>query len=199
MRAFLSESIYPADFDVDFVNDTGFVMRNITGGTKGYFTQSEEGRVISLKLGGEVFRRKRETNPDTVHRYQSDSGAYTFELPKSWTVNWAGEHFSGQKTGEADYTFAGGPIADSYETWRSGLTSKTGSGDLSELNELRNGYFFRVVSYRAQQAGKEYQILSLYCTNRDMNYLFSLTVPQGMLTQAVIGALNPFLDSLYLR
>ncbi|MBW2368412.1 MAG: beta-lactamase family protein [Deltaproteobacteria bacterium] len=199
LRAFLIESIYPADFDVDFVNDTGFVMRNILGSTQGYFTRSEAGRVISLAFGGEVFRRKKETNPDAVHRYPSDSGAYAFALPKSWRVDWNGEHFTGNMVGKADYTFQGGPIADSYETWRAGLTSKTDDGDLAELNELRNGYFFRVVSYRAQQSGKEFQILSLYCKNRDMNYLFSLTTPQGMLTQAVIGTLNPFLDSLYIR
>jgi len=207
LRAFLSESIYPADFDVDFINDTGFVMRNIMGNTKGYFTRSQEGKVISLSLGGEVFRRKREANPKAVSRYQSDSGSYAFELPKAWTIKFTGEHFNGQiidqspgkSRGKTDYTFEGGPTSDSYEAWQSKLTSRTGDHVLAELNELRNGYFFRGISYSFKHLGKGYQEISLHCINRDTNYLFSLKVPQGALTHAVINTLNPFLDSLYLR
>lgn len=58
LQVFTSGGVYQADYDVDFINDTDFVMRNITSNTKGSFTQSENGQITSVNLGREVYNRK---------------------------------------------------------------------------------------------------------------------------------------------
>ena len=58
LQAFTSGGVYQADYDVDFINDTDFVMRNIKSRTQGSFTQSENGEITAVTLGTEVYNRQ---------------------------------------------------------------------------------------------------------------------------------------------
>jgi CubicO group peptidase (beta-lactamase class C family) len=198
LQAFLVESIYPADFDVDFVNQTNFVLRNIAGTKNGYFVQTGTGVVTEVNVGGQPFRRKREMDGDRFQTHQAGSPAISFQLPVDWRVDDQEHGFMASAGGEATQWLVGEVTTDTFDGWLGSIEQKAVGARPAETREFRNGYFYRGVSYRLDSNGDRRNALSLYVSNRGVSYVFTLSVSDGELTQAIIGILNPFLDSLYL-
>ena len=198
LQAFLVESIYPADFDVDFVNQTNFVLRNIAGTRQGYFVQVDTGVVTEVSVGGQPFRRKREMDTDRFQTHQAGSPAISFQLPADWRLQEQDNGFTAS-AGHKPAQWLEGEITDgSFDDWLGSIGHETVGGNPVETREFRNGYFYRGLSYRLDANGEPRHALSLYVSNRGVSYVFTLSVSDGELTHAIIATLNPFLDSLYL-
>jgi len=202
LQAFLVESIYPADFDVDFVNRTNFELRNIAGTKSGYFVQTDTGVVTEVNVGGQPFRRKREMDPDRFQTHQAGSPAISFQLPVDWRVDDQEHGFIASSGDGASQWLEGEVTTATFDDWLNLLENKVGQKAADskpvETREFRNGYFYRGVSYLKDSNGDRHHALSLYVNNRGVSYIFTLSVADEELTHAIINTLNPFLDSLYL-
>ncbi|MCF8475293.1 MAG: beta-lactamase family protein [Emcibacter sp.] len=191
LQMFLQDTIYPSDLDVDFINDTSFVMRNIAQRIQGHFTYNEDGTVASLVWGGETFSKKQNRDNQKYTSYQSDKEDISFALPPRWNVVWDDTVFNASVSGASDLQLTGQIVSLEFEDWlaQAGLPN-----DTEEISELRNGYIYQGAIVTDDQAEKKR--IFLYCRTQNQKYGFILTVPEGQLTHEIIQTLNPFLDSL---
>jgi CubicO group peptidase (beta-lactamase class C family) len=189
LHAFVSDGIYPDDFDVDFANSTNVVLRNIMEAKSAYFMPDRAGNISSIRFEGEEFRRKSQVEDDSLRTFTSESSGVRFQLPMEWNVAWQERGFS---AAAGEYELSGSLIDLEFSEW---LESEQLPTDVMAPGEMRNGYFFQSQMTRD---GNGRQRLAMHSNHRGVNYLFELTAPEGELTHAIISTLNPFLDSLEL-
>ena len=189
LHAFLTDGIYPVDFDVDFVNSTNVIMRNIMDAKNGTFATDRLGKVGAIRFDGDVFRRKSDSAVK-LQPFESEQMKISFGLPVDWHLNWTEAGFV---AGNGRYTLSGERIEEEFNDW----LAKGGLGDNRMApGEMRNGYYFQ--SHMSRD-GHGSQTIAMHSNHRGENFLFKLTSPDGELTHAIISTLNPFLDSLELR
>jgi CubicO group peptidase (beta-lactamase class C family) len=199
LRAYLANGIYSPNFDVDFINDTNFVLRNFAEGLRGTYVGDREGAVSSLTIAGESYRKKPASRNDNLRAFESTGLGLSFSLPKSWTLDWVDKGFTAHGDDRSGLVLGGGPSAMTYHEWLASMDRRPDGQTSFVLSELRNGYYLQSVMSRSLQNGTDIQTLSIFCDHRGTRYVFFLQTPDGDLTNAVISALNPFLDSLSLR
>ncbi len=188
LHAFLTDGIYPVDFDVDFVNSTNVIMRNIKDAKNGTFVTDRSGNISTIRFDGDLFRRKSES-AKALQPFESEQLNISFGLPQDWQLQWTDGGF---KASNGPYTLSGRRIGQEFNDWMAanGLTS-----DRMARGEMRNGYYFQSQMTRD---GEGTQTIAMHSNHRGENYLFELTSADGELTYAIISTLNPFLDSLQL-
>jgi CubicO group peptidase (beta-lactamase class C family) len=189
LHAFVTDGIYPDDFDVDFANSTNVVLRNIMEAKYAYFMPDSTGNISAIQFEGEEFRRKSQAADDSLQTFVSESSGVSFQLPLDWRVEWQADGF--RATG-GDYVLSGALIDQEFSEW---LESEQLPTDAMAPGEMRNGYFFQSQMTRD---GNGHQRIAMHSNHRGVNYLFELKTPEGELTHAIISTLNPFLDSLEL-
>jgi CubicO group peptidase (beta-lactamase class C family) len=189
------ESIYPADFDIDFVNESNFIARNIAMNSKGYFTANEQGDIQSVNFHGEIFRRK---NTDTtgMKPYDFKSLNMRFMLPESWTLLLNQGGFIAKSKKHSSAKLSGLMIDLSYDDWLAQLQQQAGKQAITQMTEFKNGYFYQSAIFLDRKGDKH---INLYCTYRGKKYIFSLKGQPGNITYLAMNILNPFLSSLSLR
>jgi CubicO group peptidase (beta-lactamase class C family) len=195
LQGFLSDGVYPVDFDLDFVNSTNVILRNLRESKPGNFTVDAAGKVSSFRMDGEIFGRKAEVAEGSMQSFDSDSLSISFQLPKGWTLQWEENGFEASDTESSDTGLQLGieMISMEFEQWRA--TAQV-PADVVATSELRNGYFFQnVVNEDAQGM----LTLNMLCNHRGTNYLLTLRTTEGELSPAIISVLNPFLDTLTFR
>ena len=189
LHAFQSDGIYPADFDVDFVNSSNIILRNIMESFRGSFQTDASGAVASLTFNGETYGRRLPPDTEGMRPHRSDASPFTFALPEAWKVQWRQDGFVASA---GDRQIEGRRVAEDFDSWK----ASRGMGDRPPgPAEMRNGYYFQTVMTRAENA----QRLALHTTHSGSNYLLELQTPDGEMTYAIIDVLNPFLDSLNIR
>lgn len=194
LQGFMSDGIYPVDYDVDFVNSTNVMLRNLRESKPGTFTVDAAGNVSSFRMDDETFGRKAEVAEGSMQSFGSDSLGISFQLPKGWTMEWTGNGFEAQApNAKPDLQLSVEKIPVEFEQWRA--TAQI-PASVTPTSELRNGYFFQnVVSEDAQGV----LTLNMHCNHRGSNYLLTLRTTEGELSPAIISVLNPFLDTLTFR
>jgi CubicO group peptidase (beta-lactamase class C family) len=194
LQGFLSDGVYPADFDLDFVNSTNVILRNLRESKPGNFTVDPSGKVTAFRMEGETFGRKAEFAEGSMQGFESASLGLSFQLPKGWSLEWNDTGFQAHDPKSNSYLGIGiEKIPEEFEQWRAAAQVPA---DAVATAELRNGYFFQnVVSEDAQGA----LTLNMHCNYRGTNYLLTLHATEGELSPAIISVLNPFLDSLTFR
>jgi hypothetical protein len=195
LKLYFMESIYPADFDVDFVNESNFIARNISANYSGYFTANAQGEVQAINFSGEVFRRK---NAETtgMKQYKVKSSGMSFLLPESWQISLGEKGFIAKAQKDNDAELSNTTTKLSYEEWLLQVKQQALQKNVTEMTEFKNGYFFQSMVYLDQ---KGYRHITLYCAYRGKNYIFTLKDKPENITHLAMSVLNPFLSSLSLR
>ena len=188
LQAFLTSGIYPQDFDVDFVNSTNVILRNIQEIHNGSFMKDREGNISSLLYDGDIFRRKSESQV-AMQQFRSEQLNVKFGLPEGWVVAWS---VGGFEASNGDLSLFGKRIDLEFNEW---LIENTLPSGRKAPGEMHNGYYFQ--SYMSREQGL--QKLIVHSSHNGKKYLFELKSPEGELTLAIISTLNPFLESLELR
>jgi CubicO group peptidase (beta-lactamase class C family) len=194
LKLYFMESIYPADFDVDFVNESNFIARNIAANYSGYFTANAQGEVQAINFSGEVFRRK---NAETtgMKQYKVKSSGMSFLLPESWQISLGEKGFIAKAQKDNDAELSNTTTKLSYEEWLLQVKQQALQKNVTEMTEFKNGYFFQSMVYLDQ---KGYRHITLYCAYRGKNYIFTLKDKPENITHLAMSVLNPFLSSLSL-
>jgi CubicO group peptidase (beta-lactamase class C family) len=190
LQGFLSDGLYPADFDVDFVNSTNVMLRNIRESKPGTFTVDAAGKVSSFRMDDETFGRKAEVAEGSMQSFESSALGLNFQLPKGWTLQWEENGFEASDT---KLQLGIEKIPMEFEQWRAEAQVPA---DVVATGELRNGYFFQNV---VSEDGQGALTLNMHCNYRGANYLLTLHATEGELSPAIITVLNPFLDTLTFR
>jgi CubicO group peptidase (beta-lactamase class C family) len=195
LQLYLMESIYPADYDIDFVNENNFIARSNAGAIKGYFVNTTEGDVKSINFSGETFRRK---NDDYAgyKPYDLSSVGMTFNLPESWQLSLTPNGFIANDKKYVSATLLSADTPLSYETWLVQIKQQATQQKVIEMTEFKNGYFLQSVIYHDKNGYKQ---LAMYCNYRGKNYVFTLQGKPESITHLAINVLNPFLSSLSLH
>jgi len=196
LRAYLTESIYPADFDVDFINSTNVVLRNIAGIQPGSFDIDSAGNVIAVILRGEVFRRQYFRPDDDFRAYRSVTSPYFFELPNQWEVTNQEGGFSAYAGKNGEFRISGTTTELEFEDFLQSLQQEYPNLDINISSDLRNGRFCQSATYSLERDGEVQQLISIYCLDGQGAFLTTAEVPFGELTQLIIEPLNRYLDSL---
>lgn len=196
LRALLSESIYPADFDVDFVNSTNVVLRNIAGAQSGNVDIDMNGNIMAVNLRGESFRKQSARPDESLRSYRSSSTAYSFELPEQWQVTQMNDGFSASLEADNGYSIVGEATEIGFREWLVLLREKYPGRDPGVSSELRNGRFCQNVALSFERANVARQAISIHCVDGNRTFVTTAEVPFGELTQIVIEPLNRYLDSL---
>src|SRR5690606_724251 len=131
LRAFLTESIYPADFNIDFTNSTNVVLRNIAGGQRASFDVDAAGKIKTVILRGEVFRRKSSPPDNSFRAYQSAASPYFFELPESWEVTGEDGGFIAYAGTNEKSSISGTTTEHDVEDWLHSLRQKHPDSNIS--------------------------------------------------------------------
>jgi CubicO group peptidase (beta-lactamase class C family) len=194
LKLYFMESIYPADFDVDFVNESNFIARNIATSYSGYFTANDQGDVQAINFSGEVFRRKN-AETTSMKQYKVKSSGMSFFLPESWQISLGEKGFIAKTKKDNDAELSNTTTKLPYEAWLLKVKQQASLKKVTEMTEFKNGYFFQSVVYLDQ---KGYRRIALYCAYRGKNYIFTLKNKPENITHLVISVLNPFLSSLSL-
>ncbi len=196
LRAFLTESIYPADFDVDFINSTNVVLRNISSIQPGSFDIDAAGNVMTVILRGEVFRRQNLRLDNDFRAYRSATPPYFFELPDHWTVTIQDDGFSAYAGSNGEFRISGTTTEHEFEDWLQSLRQKYPDSDISISSDLRNGRFCQSAAYSLERDGEAHQLISFHCPDGQSAFVTTAEVPFGELTRLIIEPLNRYLDSM---
>lgn len=196
LRAFLTESIYPADFDVDFINSTNVVLRNSAGSQPGSFDIDAQGNVKALTLRGEVFQRQELRLDDDFRAYRSATSPYFFELPDHWEVTIKDDGFTAQAGSSGELRIDGTTTSLEFEDWLQSLRQQYPDKEISMTSDLRSGRFCQSATYSLDRAGDVRQLISIHCVDGQQAFVTTAEAPFGELTQLIIESLNRFIDSV---
>ncbi len=196
LKMYLQEGIYPSDYDVDFINDTSFAMRNFAKIQQGYFNYNEDGTVVSINWEGEVFRKKQDIDLQKFTKHQSSDAHFSFALPSGWAVSFQKNGF--EASGGDELSMKGQVTRLGFEDWvQKSIGGSKKPDNLQPLSALKNGYIFQGRLVKDTEYGRK--IILLYTGTQEFKYGFIFSVPMGQLTHEIIETLNPFLDSIDLR
>jgi CubicO group peptidase (beta-lactamase class C family) len=190
----LQESIYPANFKIDFVNQTNFIARSIAHSHKGHFIESPDQGVTAIKFLGETYRQKR-FNLHGFKQYEFNKQGMKFKLPESWMVQVKPNGFEARNNETAKQQFFASTTELSYEQFLKKINQQNRNQDLVEMTEFKNGYFFQNLVFTDSTGNKN---ISLFCTYRNTNYIFTMIADTQQITHLAIEVVAPFLDSLEL-
>jgi CubicO group peptidase (beta-lactamase class C family) len=196
LQAYLTESIYPADFDVDFINTTNVVLRNISSNQPASFDIDAAGNVVAANLHGEIFRRQKLRLDDGFRAYRSGTSPYFFELPENWKVTIHDGGFSAYAGNNDESSISGTTTEHEFEDWLQLLRQDYPDSDISVSSDLRNGRFCQSATYSHERKGEAHQLISFHCRDGLSTFVTTAEVPFGELTRLVIETLNRYLDSM---
>ena len=205
---------YLSIFNVDFINESRAVSRNIATPSPIFFKINPMGKVTSVTVFNTTFTKHRTDCKDCYQSHHSKKKNIAFDLPKGWQVTWVKNNFRisnpkyemtyihGEVVNENtipfdnvsmnDISSASISLARFFPNW---TLKKTGK----QLTENIGVYFWNEQSLLVEINEKPHQQLIFSTHDHDKSVIAVLTTPLGQLTQFSRELVSPIMESISLK
>ena len=193
-----TEAIYYAEYDVDFVNSSNFVLRNIANHERGYFAKPQAGLVPSLNYKGQVYTRRRQLSGRYQEHIDPNTGLH-FALPQGWQLGLANTGFVASSKANPNTSLEVHSLSVDTDNWIENYSKQLTARTTLPLSELVGGLVFqgKLIETAADAGPVAHYVLGTHL--RDKRLVFILTTPRELLTTHLTRLVLPLLESLQYR
>ncbi len=99
-------------YELDFASEASAVLRNVGGAAVTSFLITPSGQVTGLSGGvpGGVFQKRSAAELARIQEVRSPTGRLVIQLPKTWSVQWAGDAFEARDVADSTSVIRGSII-----------------------------------------------------------------------------------------
>ncbi|MBS1597689.1 MAG: beta-lactamase family protein [Bacteroidetes bacterium] len=190
-------------FDVDFVNPSSAVSRNVFTPSQMHFKVAPDGSVSSVFFNGSEYIRQNNFLQTSYKTTKSENGYLQFKLPSEWNIKWSGSYF---KVYAANYA---GPLLEGYLNYSNSVAgSDFIASRLKGYNIRVNGtaqsetigqLVWKEKTMISEKDGRTWQHLAFSVKSGNHACYLLLTTPQETFMRELQNFITPLLTTFRLN
>lgn len=178
-------------YQLDFASEASVVLRNIAGAAVAQFLVAPNGRVTGIAgglPGGGSFQKRSEAELGRIQEIRSPTGRLVGELPRRWSIRWAGETFEARDPASPTTVLRG--------AIRRGGLRDSGTGGTPTRSETIGRYEWTRRVWSEGEGANARQRLAMITESGNVRFELEAASPPGRITTLLRDAVVPLLTML---